>query len=65
MVRKSSRERYIGVSMPIGLMKCVDEYLKNNPDLGYKSRAEFIKENKKWQKNGKIMITLLLIYQRL
>ena len=44
MVRISNRERYVGISMPVGLMKEVDEYLKDNPTLGYKSRAEFLKE---------------------
>jgi len=44
MVRESSRERYNGISIPVGLTKEVDEYLKSNPTLGYKSRAEFIKE---------------------
>lgn len=45
MVRESSREKYIGVSLPVGLMLEVDKYIMEHPRLAYKSRAEFIKES--------------------
>ena len=44
MVRKSSSHLYTGLSMPKELMDKVDQIIRENPDLGIKSRAEFVKD---------------------
>lgn len=44
MVKKSKRELYSGVSIPIDLMNEIEEYRNEHPEKKYRSRAEFIIE---------------------
>ena len=44
MVKKSKRELYSGVSIPIDTMNEIEEYRKDHPEKKYRSRAEFIIE---------------------
>ena len=44
MVRKTKRELYSGVSIPIDIMDQIEEYRISHPEKKYRSRAEFIIE---------------------
>ncbi len=45
MSKHSKRERdYVTLKIPPELAKEIDEIIKNHPELGYRSRAEFVKE---------------------
>jgi Arc/MetJ-type ribon-helix-helix transcriptional regulator len=61
MPRKSSRANYTGLSMPKELMDEVEKVIEKNPELQYRSRAEFVKaaireklHRERWVKKGKI-----------
>jgi metal-responsive CopG/Arc/MetJ family transcriptional regulator len=45
MVRKTKKELYAGVSIPISLMNHIEQIIKENPEMTYRSRAEFIMES--------------------
>ena len=36
------RAKYVNVSIPDKLAKAIDEYIKNNPDLDLRSRAQVV-----------------------
>lgn len=36
--------RYKNINLPIELVEEIDRYIKQNPEMGYSSRAEFAKE---------------------
>ena len=35
-------QRYANISIPVDLAKAIDDYIKDNKQLGYRSRAEFL-----------------------
>ena len=37
-----TKAKYVNVSIPEGLAKAVDEYIKNNPKLDLRSRAQVV-----------------------
>ena len=44
MPRKNSSWRYSDVCIPIKIMDTIDKYIKEHPEVCYRSRAEFITE---------------------
>lgn len=42
MVRKTKKELYSGVSIPIDIMNQIEDFREKHPEMKYRSRAEFI-----------------------
>ncbi len=38
----SDKARYVNISVPDKLAKAIDEYIKDNPDLDLRSRAQVV-----------------------
>lgn len=41
----STDTEYINVKLPKAMGDSIDSFIKNNPNLGYKSRAEVVKDS--------------------
>ncbi|MBU4256250.1 MAG: ribbon-helix-helix domain-containing protein [Thermoplasmatales archaeon] len=43
MPKTSRRYRYGGITLPEPLIKSIEEFIEERPELGYSSTAEFVK----------------------
>ncbi len=42
VVKITEKARYVNISVPDKLAKAIDEYIKDNPDLDLRSRAQVV-----------------------